>query len=137
MANKNRLPSILSDFAKRFELPHKMDKDGLGAELGIPYDDKTINASYSFDESGDGYEFVAGIGKIDLDKKDQFASRVMQSEPVRGITERITQDGKYVALGSRTGLKNQAAGEIQRGLSDDVFRVTSVYDKFKSEENDE
>jgi hypothetical protein len=128
---KNRLTSLFGNFADKFELPHKPDLDGRGADLGIPYDNKTITVGYNFDPSEDSYEFGAALGKVDPPNIPTIANEVVTSASVRGITERINHDGKFVILGSRDSLTHIPDGEIQRGFMDDVSRVTEAYDQFK------
>jgi hypothetical protein len=127
----NRLASLLTDFSDKFELPSRIDPDGLGADLGIPHRDKTIFAGYAFDPSEDSYEFGAALGQVDRTHISRFSSEVLTSEPIRGITERVDGQGRFLVLGSRDGLGNQSDADIQRGYMDDVSRISKSYDQFR------
>lgn len=126
----NRLASLLEDLANTFELPCVLDPDGQGADLGIPYGSKTISSGYSFAPTEDSYEYVAALGEVAIPELPVISSRTMASDPIRGITERITPEGKFVVFGSRDGLESLPDVEIQRGFMDDVARVTEAYDQF-------
>lgn len=133
MANiLNRIASLFGDFAERYELPHKIDPDGQGADLGIHYKNKMISAGYNFAPSEDSYEWVAALGKVNISDIPHISVNVMNSEPIRGVTERITSEGKYVVFGSRDGLGRLSDAEVQRGFMDDVSRITETYDQFNN-----
>ena len=123
---KNRLAAIFEKFATSFELNHRLDEDKAGVLVGIPESGKLIHTMYTFDESEDGYEFGAALGRVDQSHQADFALEVLTSEPVRGITERIVQD-RFVVLGSRNGLGDLSDVEIQRGYMDDVGRISAYF----------
>ena len=127
----NRLASLLGNLAEAFELPYSLDSDGQGADLAIPYDNKVITSGYSFAPSEDSYEYVAALGHVKASKVPSVSARVIASEPIRGITERISTDGKYVVYSGRDGLHDLGDVQIQRGFMDDVARVTEAYDQFR------
>lgn len=132
MARKrNRLATLLQDFGEKYELPQKLDSDDLGADLGIPDGNQTIFVSYSFDASEDSYEFGAALGKVEENEKYKFSWEVLNSEPIRGITERIDAEGKYLITGSRDGLTELSDAEIQKRYLDDVSRITEANQQFK------
>lgn len=126
----NRLASLFADFADKFELPSTLDPDGLGADLAIPHRDKTIFASYAFDPSEDSYEFGAALGKVDKTDLPSISSQVLTSESIRGITERVDDQGRLLVLGGRDGLGSHSDAEIRRGFMDDVSRIAKSYDKY-------
>ena len=126
----NRLARLFGDFTNKFELPGKVDPNGLDAELGIPYDGKLITNNVTFDPSDDSYEYVSAFGKVNKDDIQDVNSKLMNSDPIRGNTERLKKDGKYIVYGSRDGLKNISDADIQKGFMDDVYRVTKSYDLF-------
>ena len=132
MAKKtNRLASLFTDFTGKFELPSKVDSDGLGADLGIPDGRKVISASYAFDQSEDSYEYGAVLGQVEKSHSSAFSASVMTSEPIRGITERIDDQGRYYVVGSRDGLKSRSDAEVQKGYMDDVSRIARSNDQYK------
>lgn len=126
----NRLSRLFGDFTNKFELPGKVDPNGLDAELGIPYDGKLITNNITFDSSDDSYEYVAALGMVNIADVQDVTEKLMDSDPIRGNAERLKKDGKYVVYGSRDGLKNITDAEVQKGFMDDVYRVTKSYDKF-------
>lgn len=127
----NRLASLFADFADKFELPNRIDPDGLGADLGIPHRDKTIFVGYAFDPSEDSYEFGAALGRVDKTHLPRFSSEVLASEPIRGITERVDEQGRFLVMGSRDGLRGRSDADIQKGYMDDVSRISKSYDQFR------
>jgi hypothetical protein len=128
----NRLASVFADFANRFELPHKVDRDGLGADLGIPDGDRTVFAGYAFAPSEDSYDFGAVLGQVDKSNMPAFSSELLSSEPIRGITERIDDRGRIFVVGNRDGLQSRSDVDIQKGYMDDVSRISKSSDQFKS-----
>jgi hypothetical protein len=131
MSKITHLANQLGEFSKKYELPVKISSDGTDGELGIPYDGKLIFGNYTFDESEDGYELAANLGKVSRENLQSTAKRLVTSEPVRGVSERISEDGTYSMYSSRDNLKNLSAADIQKGFMDDVFRTTQSYEKFK------
>jgi len=122
----NRIASTFERFAINYEFQHSVDSDRQGAEIGVPESGKLIHARYRFDPSENGYEWAANIGQVSRSEKGRVSSNVMSSKPVRGITERIVGD-RLVIMGSRDALKNLSDAEIQRGLMDDVSRISRCF----------
>ena len=134
----SRLAEILTDFAKSFELPHKLDPDENSVDLGIPFENRLIFASYSFDASEDSYEFGAALGKVNEVDIPIMAEKLILSRPIRGITERLDQKGKLIVFGSRDGLNRMSDSELQSAFLDDLSRITRSSDHFeKLREKDE
>ena len=127
----NRLSSLFDDLKNKFEFDGKIDSDGLGAEIGIPDHEKTIFVSYAFDPSQDSYEFGTALGQIDEEHILAVASEVMFSQPIRGITERIDDQGRFIVTGSRDGLQNLPDIDVQKGYMDDVSRISESNEQFK------
>ena len=126
----NRPAFLLGSFANNFELPYKPDEDSLGADLGIPYKGKTITAGYAFDGSEDSYGYVAAVGQVQPSQIPDVAARICTSEPIRGVTERITPAGKHVVLGSRDNLNALTDAQVENCYMDDVSRITRAFDQF-------
>ena len=99
MTLKNRLSSLFDDFAKRNDLRLEVDEDNQKAKLEIQLtnNDELVSVSYSFHSSEDGYEYFAALGQInDPDKITDLSSSILSGEPIRGITQRITENGDGV-----------------------------------------
>lgn len=130
MPKKNRLANLIQDFAKEFELNHKVDNDKCGALLGVPESGKLIHTKYTFDESQDGYVFGAALAHVEPSEASDIARKILTSEPIRGLTERIIQD-RLVVLGSRDNLNNLSDADVQRGFMDDAARVSEYHKRLK------
>lgn len=128
---RNRLASLFESFGNKYELPLNVDQDDLGGELGIHDGNQTIFTSYSFDPSEDSYEFGAALGQIKDEDLRPVSWEVMHSAPIRGITERIDDQGRYLITGSRDGLRELSDADIQRRYLDDVSRIAESNDQFK------
>lgn len=128
---QNRLASLFQDFTDKFELPRRIDPDGLGADLGIPDRDKMISAGYVFHPSGDSYEFGAPLDQVSKSDIPRFTSELLTSRPIRGITERIDDRGRVLVMGSRDGLTSRADADIVKGYMDDVARISASSDQVR------
>jgi hypothetical protein len=127
-----RLAREFEIFAENFELPHKVDGDQLGANLGIPESGQLIQARWDFHESGDSYDFGAVLGEVNplnIANTAKFALRILTSKPTRGLTERIIGN-KVVVVGGRDNLKNLSDIQIRRDYMDDVARVATSYKRY-------
>lgn len=122
----------LSDFAKRYELPHVVDPSGLRAQLGIQGDDdKLLTANYQFHPSGDSYWAAVAERQINTNEQPEIERKILNSPPVPGVTERIVGN-RLVAMLMKDGLINQTNVEQQRGYQDDVARFATHYSQTRN-----
>lgn len=129
MTRKNRLSSIFEDFANRSGLPYKFDENFQKVDLEIPIsNEKSITASYRFDTSQDRYEFGAPIGIVDSHNKRESSSKILKSDSLGGITERIV-DKKLIVFGSRSGLLDFSDVDLKRFFLEDVNRIAEACQK--------
>lgn len=130
MKGKNRLSSIFTEFVKNNEFAHRVDESDQKAQLEIPItNERVILANYVFDSSGGSYEFEVELGKVSVNDIETITSKILRSNPTEGITERITEGGKYLVLGNRNKLENLSDAEIQRVFIEDVSLLTKRFNE--------
>ena len=125
-----RLARLFGLFGSHHELPHRVDGDGSGANLGIPDQGKLIRARYQFNPSGNGYQFGAVVAKVGNSERGRVASQIMSSRATPGITERF-MGRKIVAMGERDGLNSVSDAEIIDGFRGDVARIVRTHRRIR------
>jgi len=128
----NRRPADnLTEFAKRYELPHVVDPSGLRAQLGIQGDDdKLLTANYQFHPTGDSYWAAVAERQIGANERPEIERKILNSPPIPGVTERIMGD-RLVAMLMKDGLTDRTNVEQQRGYQDDVARFATHYSQIR------
>lgn len=133
---RSRLASVLEQFAQDYELPYNIDGSDTKFTIGITHKDKLIGAIYQLDALDDKYEFGASLGRPKTADISTFSSRVLTSDPIRGLTERIISD-KFMVLGGRTNLQFLNDDALKRCYMDDIARISAYYDQIRSQLRDE
>jgi len=59
----------------------------------------------------------------------KLSSKILQSDPKNGITERIIGDKKLIVIGSRSGLTDLSDVDLKRVFLEDVNHLTETYHK--------
>lgn len=121
---RNRLVDLFKKCANRYGLSWK--RENKAWELGIPVNRKLVYARFTFDESGNSYEFGAALSPVDEENCAKFAQNILNSQPVRGITERIVGD-KFYILGSKDGLSYLPDEEVENSFKDDIYRIAEYF----------
>jgi len=132
LPQRNRLSRILEECAADVEFHYNPDPDDLGADLGIDYKGQTIIASYGFTETEDSYDFVAAFGEVEPSDLPTLAENLLKGDYVRGITERIEGDRKYVVFSGRDGLEPLSDKEVKQMYEQDVAQITDAFDLYHS-----
>jgi hypothetical protein len=128
---KSRLASLFALLAEQYELPYTIDPDGLGVDVGIPSGDEMLFVVYTFDKSDDGYEFGSALGKVNESDIQELAVRILQSDSVPGITERLDDENRIVVLGGRNNLHALSDTDLQKGYMDDLARIAEIHERLK------
>ena len=121
---RNRLVDIFKKCANRYGLRWKQENKAWA--LDIPVNKKLVHARFTFDESENSYEFGAPLAQVDEENRAKFAQNILNSEPVRGITERIVGD-KFYILGSKDGLSYLPDEEVENSFKDDIYRIAEYF----------
>jgi hypothetical protein len=100
--------------------------DSQSAKLGVQYNDLIIQARFTFDAKDNWYQFGAVLRKLQASQMEGFASRILKSQPMTGLTERFLED-KFVVMGARDSLARFSDTEIKNLYMEDVDRIRVYY----------
>lgn len=128
----NRLAKIISELAKKYEIPYKPDDDGLGGDIGIPDDKDMFYVAYSFSENEDSYEFGCALAKLENNEIPRISEGIVRSVPIRGLSMHLDSQNKIIVQGSRDGLKAQNLKQIELFFLDEWARVAEANDSIKN-----
>mgnify|MGYP001331284658 CR=1 FL=1 len=132
MSTKNRLQGLLQDFTSKYELPCKPDENELWSDVGLPDGNDLVFVGFAFAKNEDSYDYMAALGSVTDEQKLALSIAIMQGEPIRGITERIDESGKYIVLGGRDGLSTLADADVMKGMMDDLARVAEANEQYRN-----
>jgi hypothetical protein len=117
-----RLSRLFQRFASEYELLCSVSPDGHTAKLGIQLNSLIIQARIIFDEEDTWYQFGAVLKSLDHTEVGEFATKVLSSEPMTGLTERFL-DNKFVIMGSRDNLDKFSDAQITNFYMEDVDKI--------------
>lgn len=130
---QNRLSFLFGEMANSYELPHTIDHDNLGAEIGVPVSSGMVFVNYVFDESEEYYDFGAALLNLRSQDVASFSEKILRSEAIPGITERITEEDKLYVSGTRNGLSGWGNEDVKYGYMDDLARIAEAYEQYKQQ----
>src|SRR5688500_18006352 len=126
MANKkDRLFVQFKRFASESEMLHNSDEKNKECNVGIPNNGRMLHAKWTFDDSGDSYEYGANLGKVEKSDESRVALGVMKSKPIVGQSERI-DNGALIVLGQRDRQSKLTNAETRRNFMDDVAKIAKA-----------
>lgn len=126
-----RLADNFSSFAKRYEMKHIVDPNGLSGKMGIDVgESEPLITHYQFDRSGDRYWVGAAERNISPAERPKVERKILSSPAVPGLTERII-DNRLVVMRTQENLKNRSNIDVQRCFQDDVARFANHYRQTK------
>lgn len=118
----SRLSKLFQRFASEYELLCAITPDGRTGRLGIQFNSLIIQARFIFDEKDTWYQFGAVLKSLDHAEVGEFATKVLTSEPMTGLTERFL-DNKFVIMGSRDNLDRFTDTQVINFYMEDVDKI--------------
>lgn len=122
-----RLAKLFVENAQEWEFRHKVHDDE-NAEILLDHNGEEIKAVYQF--RNNGYDAGAIVGDP-TSKPSLVPKKILTSPPIRGMTERLTPEGKIIALTSRDGLDEQSDETVKKGFVDDIARFAESRNQWK------
>ncbi|MBN8582650.1 MAG: hypothetical protein J0L96_18440 [Anaerolineae bacterium] len=118
----NRLAKLFQEFASEFELLFNVSLDSRSAKLGIQFNNLIIQARIIFYDEKNSYQFGAVLKDLDSAEIEDFASKVLTSVPMTGLTERFLEN-KFVIMGFRDNLDKYKDQEVKNLFMEDVDKI--------------
>ncbi len=124
-----KLASEYRTFCYDNEFKCKIDPDHLGANIFFEHNGRIMKGSYVFSKDNNRYDAGAILHTAKPNEISRISKKILQSEHTRGMTERITRNGKVVGLTSRDGLRDVSAATLHSFFLDDIARWAEMSDK--------
>lgn len=127
----NRLAKLFQEFASEFELLCTVSLDSGSAKLGIQFNNLIIQARIIFYDEKNSYQFGAVLKDLDSAEIEEFASKVLTSMPMTGLTERFLEN-KFVIMGFRDNLDKYKDQEVKNLFMEDVDKIRVYHQTHQS-----
>lgn len=126
-----RLATEFQNFCNNNEFGCNVDPDRLGANIKFDHSGRTLQGSYVFSRDDNRYDAGLNLDRVPLRGRARISQRILTSQPVRGITERITPNGHVVGLTSRDGLREASSATLHSFFLEDIARFSEASDKIR------